>query len=68
MIDSRSEYQGSGGSYRTRRTPLGFPGAAELAAGIEDGDADVDWDALRVVGLIERQGSVATEILDADWE
>ncbi|HEX9178956.1 MAG TPA: hypothetical protein VF859_01060 [Burkholderiales bacterium] len=68
MIGSRSEYEGSGGSYRTRRAPLGFPGAAELAAGSDEADADVDWDALRVVGLIERQGSVSTEVLDADWE
>lgn len=68
MIGTRSEYEGSGGSYRTRLAPLAFPGASEPAAGIEDGDVDVDWDTLRVVGLIERQGSVSTEILDADWE
>lgn len=68
MIGSRSEYEGSGRWYRTRRTPLAFPGAAELASGIEDGDADVDWDALHLVGLIERQGSVSTEVLDAGSE
>lgn len=67
MIGSKSLHEGSGGGYPGWRTPPSFTGAAE-AVGVEEMDTDVDWDELRVVGLIERQGSVATEILDADWE
>lgn len=66
MIGSRFGNEGSDGWYRARRLPLSLPGAAELEIEVED--PDVDWETARVVGLIERQGSVSTEILDADWE
>jgi len=50
------------------RAPLAFPGAND-GPGIqaEDGES-ADWDEVQFVGLIERDGFLRTEALDADWE
>jgi len=49
------------------RSPLAFRGVNDGPDGQGD-DGESDWDEVQFVGLIERDGFLRTEALEADWE
>lgn len=67
MRESKWIETGSEAWRGSSRAPLAFPGLND-GAGIQGEDAESDWDEIQFVGLIERDGFLRTETLEADWE
>jgi len=65
MSTSSSTAAGPGTGHASRRPALAFPGANEMR-GFEFEEEDSDWEELRLVGLIERDGFLPIDTLDAD--
>lgn len=67
MRESNWTTAGSEGWQAPPRAPLAFPGVTD-EPGIEAEDSGSDWDRVRLLGQIERDGFIRTETLDGDWE
>lgn len=67
MSEMKSTTAGSEAWHASPRVPLAFPGVND-GPGAEPDDPGSDWDRIRLIGLIERDGFIRTETLDGDWE
>lgn len=67
MSASRTTIAEPGFGRASAQPPLAFSGNQEVP-GFEADDDGSDWDELRLVGLIERDGFIPIDTLDADWE